>query len=69
MANVTVSKSYRITIPKAIREQTGLQPGDRLTVVARGRVISLLPQMDTGDLFGAFPGLGPFEREEADRES
>ena len=43
MAQAVVSKEYRITIPKNIRGQLGIRPGQRLCCVATDRIIYLTP--------------------------
>lgn len=68
MAETTVSSKYQVVIPKAVRERTRIKPGDKLTVIVRGRVMSLVPRVEPGSLFGMFPGLDPTElRDEEDR--
>ncbi len=68
MAETVVSSKYQVVIPKAIRERAHLRPGERLMVVLRGRVISLVPEQECEDLFGAFPQLGTFDmREKEDK--
>jgi len=47
MATVTVSRNYRITIPKEVREQFGLKPGDRLRFVVEGRTARFTVVRDT----------------------
>ena len=44
MDTVTLSSKYQLVLPRATREQLRLQPGMKLTVVARGSVIFLVPQ-------------------------
>lgn len=68
MSETTVSSKYQVVIPKAIRERAKLKPGQKLTVLLKGRVISLVPEVEPGSLFGAFPQLGDFDiREKEDR--
>ena len=68
MSQITISSKYQIVIPKAIRERAKLRPGQKLTVLLRGSVISLVPDIEPGSLFGAFPELGEFDaREKEDR--
>ena len=54
---VKVDDSYRIRIPKAIRDELGIRIGQKLTVVARENGVTLIPQVDIADIKGAFPGL------------
>lgn len=57
MAQTVVSSKYQVVIPKAIRDRAHLQPGQKLTVLLKGRVISLVPDVPLEDMFGMFPGL------------
>ena len=53
MHNVTVNKDYRVTIPKEVRERLGLQPGQKLVVIVRGKTISLVPAPKLEELRGS----------------
>jgi AbrB family looped-hinge helix DNA binding protein len=57
MASTTVSSKYQVVIPKAIREKARLHPGDKLTVILKGRVISLVPEVSLEQMCGIFPQL------------
>lgn len=68
MAQTIVSSKYQVVIPKAIRDRAHLQPGEKLTVLLKGRVISLVPDVPLEDMFGMFPGLDSTSlRDEEDR--
>jgi len=43
MTQVTVSSKYQIVIPKEVRQQLPLRTGQKLAVVVKEGVISLLP--------------------------
>ena len=43
MTQVTVSSKYQVVLPKEIRQQMSLRTGQKLTVVVKEGVISLLP--------------------------
>lgn len=49
MATVTVSKDYRITIPKEVREALDIRPGDRLRFIVEGHAVRLVPIRGAGD--------------------
>ena len=68
MELVTVSPKFQVVIPKRLRDQLGLKPGEKLRTVLWGGKIVLLRPRGIEEMEGAFPGLGPFEREEEDRE-
>lgn len=44
METVTLSSRYRLVLPRATRERLRLRPGTKLTVVAKGDVIFLVPE-------------------------
>lgn len=41
---MTLSSKYQLVVPRAARERLRLQPGIKLTVVAKGGVIVLVPE-------------------------
>jgi AbrB family looped-hinge helix DNA binding protein len=43
METVTLSRKYQLVLPRTVREQLRLQPGMKLIVLAKGRVIVLVP--------------------------
>jgi AbrB family looped-hinge helix DNA binding protein len=43
METVTLSSKYQLVLPRATRERLRLQPGMKLTVLAKGGVIFLVP--------------------------
>lgn len=69
METVTISPKFQVVIPKSIREQLGLAPGQKIQAVAIGERIELLPVRPARDLRGALRGLdtGVF-RDESERE-
>lgn len=61
---VTVSPKFQVVIPKAVCEQLGIRPGQRLQVVPYGDRIELVPVRDIGAMRGFLSGMDPgFERE------
>ncbi|MFW6089311.1 MAG: AbrB/MazE/SpoVT family DNA-binding domain-containing protein [Gemmatimonadota bacterium] len=63
MRLVTVSRGYRITIPRDVRERLGIEPGQRLQVVDYRERIELLPLRSPGELRGFLRGTtSSFER-------
>jgi AbrB family looped-hinge helix DNA binding protein len=68
MSETTVSSKFQVVIPKAIRERAKIKPGQKYTVLLKGRVISLVPDISLEDMFGMFPHLNPEGlRDEEDR--
>jgi len=43
METVTLSSKYQLVLPRAARERLRLHPGMKLTVLAKGGVIFLVP--------------------------
>ena len=54
---VTVSSKYQIAIPREVRENLAIRPGERLVVLADGGVIRLVRQMDLAGARGPFRGM------------
>lgn len=68
METVTISPKYQVVIPKAVREQLKLVPGQTVQVLAYGDRIEFLPVREASELRGFLAGTGvAFEREEDDR--
>ena len=67
MSTVTISPKYQVVIPKAIREQLGLRPGQKIeTVVIDGR-IEMIPVRPVADLRGFLPDIDTDIEREDDR--
>jgi AbrB family looped-hinge helix DNA binding protein len=64
MTAVAVSPKYQVVIPKDIRRQIALKPGQKVDVIALGNTIHLVPLVPITRLRGAFPGIST----EVDRE-
>jgi AbrB family looped-hinge helix DNA binding protein len=62
----TVSPKFQVVIPKRVREQFGLSPGQALQVLALPGRIELVPSQSAADLRGFLKGPNTFQRE-ADR--
>ncbi len=57
MIVTTISKNFQIVIPKEIREKLNLSPRQRLHVVEKGGVITLVPELPLASLRGALKGM------------
>ncbi|MCI5141025.1 MAG: AbrB/MazE/SpoVT family DNA-binding domain-containing protein [Candidatus Electrothrix sp. ATG1] len=44
MLQAKLSSKFQLSIPKAMRHDLDLQAGQQFTLVARGRIIELIPQ-------------------------
>lgn len=57
MATATLSPKFQIVIPKEVREKLHLSPRQRLHVVEKGGVITLVPEVPLRSLKGALKGM------------
>jgi len=60
---ITVSPKYQVVIPKRVREQFGLAPGQQLQVIALPGRIELVPSQPPAALRGFLQGENTFQRE------
>lgn len=68
MAVATLSSKFQLGIPKAVRDELGLQAGQKFTVIAKGAVIELVPVRPMEDLRGLLRGASTLEvRDRRDR--
>ncbi|WHZ13209.1 MAG: hypothetical protein OJF52_000041 [Nitrospira sp.] len=68
MATTTISPKFQIVIPKEVREKLHLVPSQRLQVVEKGGVITLVPEVSLKSLKGALKGMSRTDlREKKDR--
>lgn len=59
----TGSPKFQVVIPKQVREQFGLSPGQTLQVIALPGRIELVPSRSAAALRGFLPGPNTFQRE------
>ncbi|HXX75804.1 MAG TPA: AbrB/MazE/SpoVT family DNA-binding domain-containing protein [Nitrospiraceae bacterium] len=57
MATTTISSKFQVVIPKEVREKLHLNPRQRLQVVEKGGVITLVPEVPLKALKGALKGM------------
>ncbi len=68
MATTTISPKFQVVIPKEIRRKLRLSPKQRLQVLEKGGVISLIPEVPLKTLKGVLRGIKRTEiREKKDR--
>jgi AbrB family looped-hinge helix DNA binding protein len=68
MDTVTISPKFQVVIPKSIREQLKLVPGQKLHAIAYGDRIEFIPLRPARELRGILRGLDTtVERDEQDR--
>ena len=65
MLTVTVSPKFQVVIPRPVRDNLQIQPGQKMQVVEYEGRIELLPVRDIAELRGFLKGINTgFEREE-----
>ncbi|MCE5239986.1 AbrB/MazE/SpoVT family DNA-binding domain-containing protein [bacterium] len=57
MQAVTLSSKYQISIPRSVRMQIKLTPGQKLTITVKDGVLCLAPVPTLEDIAGSLPGL------------
>jgi len=57
MARAVISPKFQIVIPKEIRERLNLQPGQVVSLIDRGDMVTLVPQRPIADLRGIAKGV------------
>ena len=68
MATTTISTKFQIVIPKEVRDKLHLTPSQRLQVVEKGGVITLVPEVPLKSLKGVLKGMSKTDlREKKDR--
>jgi len=68
MTVVTVSSKFQIVIPRSIREKIGLKPKEKLIVIEKDGIITLIPQLPIKEMKGFAKGVQTREiRDESDR--
>ena len=68
MARTKVSPKFQVVIPKEVRESMDLRVGQELQVVAKGGVITLVPERPLASLRGFAKGIRTDQlREKKDR--
>lgn len=68
MTTARISSKYQVVIPKAIRQEIPIQSGQVVQVIAKGGVISLVPDRPISELRGLLKGATTSEvREKKDR--
>ena len=68
MARTRISPKYQVVIPKEVRERMNLKVGQELQIVAKGGMITLVPERPLSSLRGFAKGIRTDElREKKDR--
>lgn len=68
MATTTISPKFQIVIPKEVRDKLHLAPRQRLQVLEKGGVITLVPEVPLKSLRGLLKGMSKSDlREKKER--
>ena len=57
MATATISQKFQVVIPKEVRERLHLRPKQRVQVLEKGGVITLIPDVSIKSLKGFAKGF------------
>lgn len=69
MAEAVVSTKFQVVIPKDIRREVGLKSGQVLHVIAKGGIITMVPDQPIARMRGYIKGMKVRSlREKKDRE-
>lgn len=67
MESATVSTKYQVVIPKAVREELGIQPGQKVHVISYMGRIELIPVRAIREGRGFLEGIDADVEREPDR--
>ena len=67
MGTVTISPKFQVVIPKEIREQLGLSPGQKVQAIVCGDRIELIPVRPAEQMRGFLKGIDTHIEREPDR--
>jgi len=67
MTTVTISPKYQIVIPKEIREELNLKPGQKIHLLRVGDRIEFIPVHDVKEARGFLKGINTEIKREKDR--
>ena len=67
MGTITISPKFQVVIPKAIREELGLLPGQKVQAIAYGERIELIPIRPIKEMRGFLKGIDTTVDRESDR--
>ena len=67
MGTITISPKFQVVIQKAIREELGLLPGQKVQAIAYGDRIELIPIRPIREMRGFLKGIDTAVDRESDR--
>ncbi len=57
MARTKVSSKYQVVIPKEVRTRAGIKPGQEFQVIAKGGIVTLVPDKPIAAMRGFVLGI------------
>lgn len=67
MQSVTVSPKFQVVIPRPVRDNLHLRPGQKMQVIEYAGRVELIPERDISELKGFVKGINAAFTREADR--
>lgn len=68
MSTVTVSPKFQVVIPRDVREELDVQPGQKMQVIPFNGRVELVPQRDIKSMRGFLKGIDTTVEREEDRQ-
>ncbi|MBS4030074.1 MAG: AbrB/MazE/SpoVT family DNA-binding domain-containing protein [Clostridiales bacterium] len=57
MSEVKISSKFQIVIPKGVRQQLNLKAGQKMQLITKGKLITLVPIYPFGTMRGTLKGM------------
>jgi len=67
METVTISPKYQVVIPKSVRDELDLKPGQKVMAMAWDGGVQFVPVASADELHGSLPGIDTNVSREPDR--
>lgn len=67
MDTVTISPKFQVVIPRAVREQLGLEPGQKVQALAYNNRVQLIPVQPLRRMRGFLKGIDTTMKRDRDR--
>jgi AbrB family looped-hinge helix DNA binding protein len=68
LATVKISSKFQVVIPEEVRKKANIKPGQKVVVIEKDGIISIIPQRNMRDLKGSMKELSTEDiRDESDR--
>lgn len=68
MVTVKISSKFQVVIPEEVRKKANIKPGQKVVVIEKDGIISIIPQRNMKDLKGSMKELSTEGiRDEGDR--